>query len=388
MLAAEEEEADADDSASIEPSTPMQAGNATQQWLACISSVWREVVEEADLSGGPAVGKEASSTEARKEEAKEEFRRQLLQQFNDPSGTEGSGRRSRWLDQEFVLTLKGLATLATNPMMVSAGSKAAFPHLSRAVRLAGGRATQSMQLAVARALGSSIGARTLTLTRKSMDAVRDRVLARAASLGLAVPKPMLVRASLLNILFHYAAQENLPLVLAFAGDVSWVSDSISTCDVLISAVKNAYSTVFFLLLSSHTQPSPAPAPQPSSSDSGNELMQQLRDLGLPLPPGDFALPQLSLDQMQGSAFQLSMKNGSVTLAPMGSPQGGAQGAPNDVMRRIMADQQRRMQGDASNGPQKGPPAGAPEAFRETMQDPEIQSMLRVSLALQRCRCDA
>jgi hypothetical protein len=72
-----------------------------------------------------------------------------------------------------------------------------------------------------------------------------------------------------------------------------------------------------------------------------------------------------------------MKNGTMVVTSLsqgGGPSQGSNSPPNDVMKRIMQDQQRRLQGDGGQAPPQMP--GSHDGFRDAMQDPEIQSMLR------------
>jgi hypothetical protein len=82
-----------------------------------------------------------------------------------------------------------------------------------------------------------------------------------------------------------------------------------------------------------------------------------------------------------------VKNGSMILTSMsgGPPPNGAfppgMASPNEMMKRIMQDQQRRLQ----SPPGGMMPMSSPDSFTEAMQDPEIQGLLKVHQCIKRCR---
>ena len=269
-----------------------------QESLHCIQSVWKDVLSTEMKSLLSLSSTNSSSSNNGKVMP---LYPQFLSQFQDPLQ-----RRERWLDQEFALTLRGLTVLANNPLMISVNSKASLSKLSRAVRLSpalGARITPSMLTSLVKALAASVHATPLLLTRKTIDLIRDRVIALAKEKHVNVPKSMLIRAHLLSVLFHLAAKENLPLVVAFSGDVSWITDSISVCDALITEIKNPYSTLFFLMLTTNPSSSSASSSSISSSDTSSaaltgdaasmqeQILQQLSELGINLPPNGFFSPQ-------------------------------------------------------------------------------------------------
>lgn len=264
----EDDSADRKESVSI----PMNISGEELHQLSvnCIQTIWRQVLQEnAPLDI-------LNSTFSNSSDKMNRMYRQIFSQFNDPLAMESSHRRSRWLDQEFVLTLKGLGILANNPLMMKSKLKNTFPHISRAIKLVSTKATQSLQLLIARALSASIKSHTLVLNRKMMDAIKDRVEALGVSKNIEIPKALLIRANLLNTLFHMASYEDIPITIVLPGDLSWILDSISVCDALIDEIKNAFSTVFFVMLSSQNAPSSTSPPQPNDVPNLNDqLLQQL-----------------------------------------------------------------------------------------------------------------
>lgn len=85
-----------------------------------------------------------------------------------------------------------------------------------------------------------------------------------------------------------------------------------------------------------------------------------------------------------------MKNGSMVVSSMSGGPLPPGVPPNDVMRRIMQDQQKRLQGELllprtflfllpSNHMLCSGDAQpmSSDGFREAMQDPEVQALLRV-----------
>lgn len=358
----EENEEDSDLRESV--SIPMNISDEElhQQSIDCIQTVWRQIL----LENSPTHN--LNSSVGNSSDKMNIMFKQIFTQFSDPLAMDSSHRRSRWLDQEFVLTLKGLGILANNPLMMKSKLKNTFPHISRAIKLVSTKATQSLQLLIARALSASIKSHTLVLNRKTMDNIKDRIEALGASRNIEIPKAMLIRAQLLNTLFHMASYEDIPITIVLPGDLSWILDSISVCDALIDEIKNAFSTVFFIMLSSQNVPQPSsPPPNNDMQSLNDQLLQQLGEMGINLPPGGLFGPGMppgftAPDGVAPHAIQVfsrsniyvqnkclgqvSMKNGSMIVSSMsGGPFPPTGMPPNEVMRRIMQDQQKRLQGE-------------------------------------------
>lgn len=209
--------------------------------------------------------------------------RQLLGQFLEPLTTRSSGggnQRSspHWLDQEFVLNLKGTAVLAQHPELVQQVHSPVLPKLCRGIRIVpssvsnniasesehvssdgagsensnetvtisadppGPSGLSAVQDTLVRALSHSLGANLVYLNLHNVNRVRDTAVA------LGVPSNMLSKANIIRaLLAKYTTttttlangindDDDVPLVVLLNDDLKWLIHNHEASDVLLQAM--------------------------------------------------------------------------------------------------------------------------------------------------------
>lgn len=353
--------------------------------------------------------------------------KQILSQFVNPLNIAGgSSSKTLWLDQEFVLNIKGLAKLAQHPELLKTQTRTGgiFPKGStRGVKLSLGRSSSSIQSIIAEALSHSLGATAVHLTRKILDSIRQEAVLKK------VPKKMLSRSNIISALFEYIEEVDEPFLIVLSDELSWLSNSQKTSDAIIDALKSDSSKTFFLILEptddvleyssaikpvtmESTDQNARSTPSSMDGDFDGKLNNNMMN-GFNFPPGFFPpgffppgiMPPGAMPPgypVQGRSFQVSVKNGSATVQgmdPMSLPNGGKGGKfisgalpiPPEVMKKILNEQRQKMNQHQSKTNNKQQPQQQQqyhqqhnvndempslEEMQELMKDPEVQEKMK------------
>jgi len=346
------------------------------------------------------------------------FYQEVLLQFLDPYAVSSS---RQWLDKDLVLSLKGLATLAHTPDFHKVANS--LGKVARGVHFACPQGSVSLQRAIARALAHSTGSQLVQVDRHALEGVRRQALSKG------VPKHLVSRTQILTALFDLADEDEggepyiivLGDIESYGGGPSEKDNHIPSAlsspgciNILAEELRRQSSRTFFILTSKPTQPEEFFSGTPGSSKvTGSSAPKSATgsvppDLskGMPffpgMPPGAIVGPT--------RAFQVVFRNGTATMIPLNPPPGGAgsEGGgsfppfpfpppghmpfpPPEIMQRIIADQQRQLQGQgvgdreeegpSSEGSGSGtpnlPPDMTEEDLQELIRDPENQAMIKV-----------
>ena len=387
------------------PADPEQE-ERNREDLALIKSVWREFLQLPpsedvlrDLLKHSGTVLKINGTD------KESFYQQLLVQFLDPlqhiagssssSSSASMGKRALWLDEEFVLKLKGLALLSLHPHATHTFSGLLSSNLSRGVRLhspqppaaapgpshsqqqspsppiapsaavAGTDGLAQIQSLLAKALAHSIRAQLVVVNQKVVEKVQELALAKGVR-----NTRLLSKATLLSALMDLSDEKDgaggggpgRPLVIVFNDQLTWLLHNRAASSTVLEEFRNDKSRIFFLLLQPSEelrvgqvppslQPSPAISAAPSGSARESGDGEDLPDLSAlynsfsaaqqgpgagrpPFPPPGMAMPFFPAPSAGGKgtmAYHVVVENGSITAFPVPPP-----GIPPTAMSVIRA----------------------------------------------------
>ncbi len=338
----------------------------------------------------------------------------LLTQFIDPLTT--SSNRFLWLDQDFLLNLKGMAMLATYPSLVKSHENVLDNHINRAVRLTStGGGTRLIQLIISKALCRSIGAGCITLSKKKLQMIKKQCLAKA------IPKQMLRTENIVSALLDLIEELDTPFVVILNDKLTWLTQSKGACDVITDEIKSNASRIFFVAIDppdlieegySSTdilkslrsdQRNPFSSDNENNSNQGDDSKQPVEQPpsgpftfppGVPngfpnafMPPGFFPPPM-----GPGNSFQVTLRNGTASIAgpdgqtmpfpfPPGMPRSGKfnSNIPPEVFHKLIMEQRKKMNmNKPPNGNENGFMDGnlSAEEMQEFMKDPEVQEKMK------------
>ena len=112
----------------------------------------------------------------------------------------------------------------------------------RAVKIESSSCSQSMILAIVKALSSSLQSTYITLSRKEVEKMR-----RAAILKN-IPQELLSTANLISALFDEIEEEKNPIIVTFTDDISWLINSQATGEIVLEEMRSSSSKIFFVFV--------------------------------------------------------------------------------------------------------------------------------------------
>lgn len=213
-----------------------------------LCDIWQDVLSKG--TGAGFVGEECS------DEMAASFYKDLCVQFEEPLNrnisftTRIMPRRSKWLDRDVILMMRGVANIVQHPELFPVASITSTTRLSKGIYLKCTDSNSEMQSMIVSALCYSTNATLVTLDRNSFDSVRRLALARGlARKGLARPK-------LLTAFFQAVEKcygTSCPVTIYLPDNANFLFSSQGCCELVLLFNYNAilyFNTFTFYFTSS------------------------------------------------------------------------------------------------------------------------------------------